>query len=312
MKRDKELENILDECLERLLVKGETLEQCLESYPEHRDELEPLLEVAVVTRQALAVQPRPEFRERARYQFRQALQEAESRGRRFSLGWFPRWATVATLVLCCLVVGGGTVVSASTSMPDEPLYPLKLATEQVQLALTPSDMGKAEMYAELTDRRVEEIVYMAGKGDVHQIEAITARMDSNLTALTALTMGDVVETPPDTFSATQDDSAWADEAAPEDKAVPEEGVVSPEEEEPSAGRAPLMAEAGSTAGRNGQAGASLSQQDELRMTLESNAARQTAALRAALEEAPESAKPALQEAISVSIDGYNRVRRNLD
>ena len=31
----REFDNILDECLERLLVKGETIEQCLQSYPEH-------------------------------------------------------------------------------------------------------------------------------------------------------------------------------------------------------------------------------------------------------------------------------------
>ena len=60
MKKTKEFNNILDNCLERLLVKGETIEQCLQSYPEHASELEPLLQTAMATKKALAVQDRPQ------------------------------------------------------------------------------------------------------------------------------------------------------------------------------------------------------------------------------------------------------------
>ncbi|GAI42438.1 unnamed protein product, partial [marine sediment metagenome] len=43
MSKEKEFDNILDECLERLLVNGETIEQCLQSYPEQAANLKPLL-----------------------------------------------------------------------------------------------------------------------------------------------------------------------------------------------------------------------------------------------------------------------------
>ena len=69
---------------------------------------------------------------------------------------------MAILLVVCLV-GGGTVFAASGSMPDSPLYPVKLATEHVQLALTFSDIGKAEANARLADKRVQEIVYLTGK-----------------------------------------------------------------------------------------------------------------------------------------------------
>jgi len=78
MSKEKEFNNILDECLERLLVKGETIEQCLQTYPEQAANLKPLLQTALATRQAVAIQPRAEFKARARYQFRSALQEAAS------------------------------------------------------------------------------------------------------------------------------------------------------------------------------------------------------------------------------------------
>ncbi len=185
MKRDKEFNNILNECLERLLIKGETIEQCLQSYPEQAAELEPLLKTALVTRRVSAIQPRADFKARARYQFRSALKEAATKKRPF-FSWFPRWATVATIALVLLLVGSGTVAAAGSSMPDSPLYPVKLATEEVRLALTPSQIGKAGLCAELADRRVAEIIYMANKSDVQQVELITQRLDERLLMLAAL------------------------------------------------------------------------------------------------------------------------------
>ena len=78
MKKSSEFENILDECLERL-IKGETVEQCLESYPEQALELEPLLRTAQATREASAIAPRAEFRARARYEFTSALHAGVSK-----------------------------------------------------------------------------------------------------------------------------------------------------------------------------------------------------------------------------------------
>jgi len=107
MSKGKEFDNVLNECLERLLVKGETIEQCLQSYPEQAANLKPLLQTALVTRKAVAIQPSAEFKARARYQFRSALQEVVVQGRRSFLSWLPRWATVAVIVLAILLAGGG-------------------------------------------------------------------------------------------------------------------------------------------------------------------------------------------------------------
>ena len=128
MKKNKEFDNVLNECLERLLVKGETIEECLDSYPQQADELKPLLQTALATKQASAIQPRPEFRTKARYQLRSALQEVESKRGRSFFGWQRQWVTAVTVVLILLLVGGSTVAAAGNSMPDEPLYPVKLAT----------------------------------------------------------------------------------------------------------------------------------------------------------------------------------------
>jgi len=185
MKQDKEFNNVLNECLERLLTRGESIEHCLKSYPEQAAKLEPLLQTALAAKRASAIQPRADFKARARYQFRLVLRKAASRSRP-SPSWFPRWATVATIALVLLLVGSGTVSAAGNSMPDNPLYPVKLATEQVRLALTPSPISKAGLCAELADRRVAEIVYMASKDDARQVELITQRLDKRLAMLAVL------------------------------------------------------------------------------------------------------------------------------
>jgi hypothetical protein len=276
MKETKEFNNILDECLERLLVRGETVEQCLVSYPEQADELEPLLQTALATKEALAIQPRPEFRARARYQFSSALREAKPEGRFFSLGWQRRWAMALSVVLILLLAGGGTVAAAAGSMPDSPLYPVKLATEQVWLTLTPSDVGRAEVYVKLVDRRVAEIIYMADKGDVQQVEVIAQRMDNHLVMVAGL--GSMLEL---NGASTVAESLLAP-------------VLS---EEVSGGKDVYR-------GVNNRA--------RLRLTLECYAANQQAKLQEVLEIAPELVKPALRRAIAVSETGYEKAFDVLD
>ena len=45
------------------------------SYPEYAAELEPLLKTALETRNAAAIKPRPEFRQRAANDFQAAIRE---------------------------------------------------------------------------------------------------------------------------------------------------------------------------------------------------------------------------------------------
>jgi len=267
MKRSREFNDILDECLERLLVKGERLEQCLASYPEQAVELKPLLEMALATKQASAIEPSSEFKARARYQFRSALQEMGPKKRLSFFGWLPRWATVVAIVFVLLLAGGGTVAAASGSMPDEPLYPVKIASEQARLILTLSTLGKAELYANLADKRVSEIVYVANKGDAEQVKLATQRLNYTLARIAILASiqrgGDGAMRAP------------APALAPDESAEKGEDINI------------------QTNGRG-----------KLRQILARYAVNHPARLRAALKEAPESAKPALRQAIAILVAGY--------
>ena len=234
MRKSKEFDNVLNECLERLLVKRESIEDCLQSYPEHADKLKPLLDAALSIKKASDVEPRPEFSARARYQFRLALQEAKAkRGRRFFFGWQPIWATVVTTVLVVLVASSATVAAAGNSMPDEPLYPVKLATEQVQLMVTPSSLGKAELHAKLAERRVAEIIHLASKSKPGQIELATRRLDVSLAKIAALSRAPAKEA--GVFQAPAPRMAPS-ERAPSARKAPEPSMA-PSEQAPSAEKA---------------------------------------------------------------------------
>lgn len=282
MKTDKEFNNILDDCLERMLVKGETIEQCLRRYPRQAAQLKPLLETALTVRGAADVQPRAEFKAKARYQFGSALEEATSRKSRFSFGWLPRWATVVAIVLVLLLAGGGTVAAAAGSMPDSPLYPVKLATEQVQMILTPSQTGKARLCSSFADERVAEIIYMAEKGDAHQVELITKRLDDRLETLVVL-VSELEAGEKNGTDAMLTAPSSGEEAAAPVEPVPEEGLWG------SRGHGQTNAEA------------------DLWATVVDAAANNPAVLRAILDDVPASVRDALLEAIEVSEAGYQKV-----
>jgi hypothetical protein len=187
VKNRKEFTNILDDCLDRILVKGESIEQCLQSYPAFARELGPLLKTALFAHKASAVAPRPEFRERARFQFQAALRDMATKKEKrgfFSFSALPRFATVAVSIILALVIAGsGTVAAAGNSLPDSPLYPVKLATETVQLKLAGTPLEKAEVYAKLADKRVTELVKMAEKGKPEQVQKVAQRLNGHLMAM---------------------------------------------------------------------------------------------------------------------------------
>lgn len=284
MKKSKEFDDILNECLDRLLIKSETVEQCLASYPGQADELKPLLQVAMATKQASAIQPRPDFRARARYQFRSALQEMEGKRNRSLFGWLPQWATVVTITLVFLLVaGGGTVAAAGNSMPDNPLYPVKLATEQVRLTLTFSDMGKAELYAKLADKRVAEIVRMVNKDKPEHVERAAQRLNTYLAMVASLALAQRGEEAMMLAPAPQAPAASLEELAPGERAREERG---------GSQRAKNLA--------------------KLRTMVKHYAADNPVALHALLKTAPEEIKPALLRAIAMSEAGYQKALEALE
>jgi len=175
-------EDILNECLERML-KGESIEDCLRAYPERASELEPLLKTSLVLiRTSSAIQPNSEFKDRVHSRLQAmfyAKQEKAERRTRIPI-WYRRWALAMTAILGFLLIGVGTVAVSAYSLPDEPLYPVKLAGEQVRLILAFSDMDKAKLHIQFAERRAVEITEMACQGKGDKISVLTVQLANHL------------------------------------------------------------------------------------------------------------------------------------
>jgi len=74
---------------------------------------------------------------------------------------------------------GGVAFASADSLPNSPIYPVKLATEQVRLALTSSPAGKAALHLELAHERVREMARLAEVGEEPD-EATWERLQSHL------------------------------------------------------------------------------------------------------------------------------------
>jgi len=163
---------------------GESLESCLMRYPEHRAELKTLLRTTFdIGRRASYVQPRPEFKHWARVRLEGAQHYAKQqrRAERPSLfSWRQSWSVAVAAVLVLLLTGGSTVAASSNALPDEPLYPVKLATEQVRFAFAISDASKAELHTQLAETRAVEIEAMANEGKTEQSAIAAERLANQL------------------------------------------------------------------------------------------------------------------------------------
>jgi hypothetical protein len=333
MSRKRKFDDILNECIERVL-QGEPVEACLAAFPEHAAELEPLLRTAVATRKATDIRPRPEFRQRAAYEFQTAIRYVRTK-QPGSLRWQVRWVTAISVVVILLMAGTGTVAAASNSLPDEPLYNVKLFTEDVRIAFTPSALGKAELYAEFTDTRVNEIIQMADKGKVEQVEKATERMNRSLTAIAKLTRpaGEIetaedvttqvlsaasaAPTPPTTAPAaamnvTAPNTAQRQTSPPTPAQSTTPNFTAPHVPPSIQKATPTPAptpEKFTSANATKLVGTG---KIELKTTVSKQAIKNTQDLKEVLKRVPDTVKPSIEKAIDVAGKGYDEALKNMD
>ncbi len=270
MKMTRKIEDIFNNCLERMF-KGESVEDCLGAYPEQSPELESLLQAScALAKRASAIEPGPEFKAQV-HQRLQAMLYAEQKKleeRARIPVWHRRWALAMTAVLGFLLIGIGAVGAAASTLPDETLYPVKLATEQVKLTLAFSDMDKAMMHIQYAERRADEMVQMARQGKSDKITMLTGQIASHL------------------------------------ERIP----VMEEAQEVSEGRVKAPAPPAAAPAPRSEAGAYSkgTEIDELKAALSQSRAKNLSALRNALGKAPEKLKPVLQQAIENMEEDYNK------
>lgn len=157
------LDIALEECLEQLRTGEATVEQCLQRYPELQTQLSPMLMAAAQVQELGEFKPRPEFRMQTRAMLHGYMRASPRRRPSFSSGLL-RLATSLGVVVLALVSTGAAL--AQSALPGDPLYPVKLTTEQVWRSLQSNPM---QADAALANRRVQEIVAVQGQAELEEI-----------------------------------------------------------------------------------------------------------------------------------------------
>jgi hypothetical protein len=183
-----QLNRALDDVLSRW-AEGESLQDCLARYPEHADQLRPLISTAAAAAEALRpVQPPSRAAlERGRQRFLE--QAAARKARRWLLIW-PRpglaRAAAAALVACLLLVtaGWGLVAAAADSLPGSALYPVKRLAENARLWAESDPAARERLHTEFARERRLEVQAVLHSGKAARVEfegALTEVADGSWT-----------------------------------------------------------------------------------------------------------------------------------
>jgi hypothetical protein len=176
-------DNLFNTYLEDIILPAKGTAGMHTNLPEPDAELKALLDTVKNIQTVSMINPDEEFRAKARYQWRRALAETPVKPCRSSWSW--RTATIVPVVTAALMLSAGGVLAASaSSLPDDPLYSIKLSTEQIQINMTPDKNARVKLYAMAADRRISEVVAMAQKGDVMLTDKTIQLMESSLNQIT--------------------------------------------------------------------------------------------------------------------------------
>ena len=271
-KKAENIPNILNNCLERVL-KGESIEDCLKTYPERAPELEPLLQIsAAIMQHSSAIQPACEFKERVRSRLQGMFYaKAEQKGAKVPI-WHRRWVVALASVLVIFVAGIGTVIASVNTLPGESLYPVKVASEEMRLALSFSDLNKAKLYIQFAQQRTAEMAETARQGNGGKTFLLAERAASNVEQLNRIL---------ETIKTRKTDGAKLFAPSP---------PPTPFTSEETEGYGEIV---------KGDKG-------ELATMLSHSRTRNLDKLQAALDKAPEELKPSLEQAIKNVARNYDR------
>jgi len=162
------LEQALEHCLAELGLGGD-IETGLRRYPQYAAQLRSLLELAQATRQTLASVPAaPGGLVAGRARLLAAVEQQRAAGYpaaaqatgapRLRSRFVTKFAAaLLAAVLCFALLGGGIIWAAQSALPGDLLYSVKLATEDVRLALASAPGERVNLALDFVQERADEM-----------------------------------------------------------------------------------------------------------------------------------------------------------
>ncbi len=180
----------LEKCIDLIARNEAKAEECLNNYPSLADYAAVLNTAAFLSQSIELAVPSPEVFERSKKKFlgaakaEPALQVTKKRAQakvHFLHAPLRKILTRAAATLVAFsMLGGSVVVASAHSLPDSPLYSVKLTVEKVQLVLKTSNYSKAQFYLNLAEKRLEEAQKLAKDGDSKGLKDCLKAMTDNL------------------------------------------------------------------------------------------------------------------------------------
>ncbi len=161
------VEQVLDTCLEDILIHHRSIEESLREYPSCADELRPLLLVAIGLADTPGVSPSPALKRSIRRQLL-GIPEKDTklpRPRTVNL-----WSRLKKALVVLLLVAAfslalwGLIAASVNSLPGSPLYSVKRCTESIQVASNVDNADRVRLHSELARRRLNEVKELATDG----------------------------------------------------------------------------------------------------------------------------------------------------
>ncbi len=175
---EEQIREALQTCLDAVLNGQETIESALAKFPGLADELRPELEAALwLHTRKQTLDPRPGFVETSKRRLVAQVQ-AESRQqvprKRRLFGWSRRLMRLAVAVVVIFALLCSNIFIAAAA-PGEWAYPLKIAVENVRLALSFSDGTRVALHIQFAQNRLDEV---AGLVDGQRFDELEAPLEN--------------------------------------------------------------------------------------------------------------------------------------
>jgi hypothetical protein len=196
----RELDRFLDTCIGDIQTGKASVESCLERYPQASTALEPLLRLAEHSQKVLAPEgPNSAYvaATHTRLMNRILIPSAQKK-RRVTETLVSRWLSlrpayviaVFSLVITLFASSIGVVRASADSLPGDDLYGVKLASEQVQLAISLSSERDRTLLIQFAEQRMMEAARLLDLERYDDLDLAMRGLDESIEKLIALSFAD--------------------------------------------------------------------------------------------------------------------------
>lgn len=163
------LEHVFQDCV-GLVRKGSSIKECLELYPNHSIELEPMLEATFATGEQFGTPMPAMSRSHIRSTIFDAWDKRHAPRRR---PWhiaiqLPRLVAASAMVLIVVALSGtGAVMASQDAAPGTTLYPVRTFYEDARLSLSFSKEERIKLYTAYISKSASEFFVANAMGQAH-------------------------------------------------------------------------------------------------------------------------------------------------